>query len=579
LADDQGERAVRFVREARLTARLEHPGIVPIHEAGRWPGGKPFYAMKMVSGRSLREIIAEKQTLPERLALLPNVIAVAETIAYAHDRRVIHRDIKPANVMVGEFGETVVIDWGLAKDLAASDLPDTASASGDATGEETARGAVLGTPAYMPPEQAAGRPVDQRADVYALGALLFNVLAGRPPYEGRHASDVLAQVLNGPPAPLEASVTGVAKELTTIVRKSMARDAGDRYPSAKEFVDDLKRFQTGQLVGAHQYTTWQLLRRYVARHWLLVASSTFVALVALFGVATLVVASLQKNEAIAAKRSADQEIAGLEAEIESARDAASVIALEERLGTAVRRAHLAGGVLESLGVSGMAGPPGDEFDSHLHAVLASLDADSYSIPPSFREQTRRHVADLAGRSLQRIYARKKTLWPIIVTELEALGLPETLAYVSWVESSLDVNAIGPTGAAGLWQLSLEQARAYGLRVDSHVDERIDPSKSSRVAARIFADQLVQLGDDAALIAIAGYNMRPERMRAMLQELASNKGGWRRSGRGFWHLYHLKRMSHEEMNYVPKVVAVVMIDRQPSTYLPDGRMAGTPLERR
>src|SRR5215471_14842350 len=110
LLDVGGDAERRFVREARLTARLQHPAIVPIHEAGRWPNGKPFYVMKLVSGRSLRELILERETLDQRLTLLPNLLAVAEAIAYAHSQRIIHRDLKPSNVLVGEFGETVVID-------------------------------------------------------------------------------------------------------------------------------------------------------------------------------------------------------------------------------------------------------------------------------------------------------------------------------------------------------------------------------------------------------------------------------------------------------------------------------------
>src|SRR5688572_16340495 len=111
------ETRARFVREARITARLQHPGIVPIYEAGRWSSGHPFYAMKMVAGQPLSAVIAARKELAERLALLPKVLAVAETMAYAHSQGVVHRDLKPGNVLVGEYGETVVIDWGLAKEL------------------------------------------------------------------------------------------------------------------------------------------------------------------------------------------------------------------------------------------------------------------------------------------------------------------------------------------------------------------------------------------------------------------------------------------------------------------------------
>ena len=119
----------RFLREALITARLEHPAIVPVHEAGRWPDGTPFYAMKLVAGRPLRDLIAERTTVDQRIGLLHHVIAVADAIAYAHGRNIIHRDLKPANVIVGDFGETVVIDWGLAKDLSARSPPSTTARS------------------------------------------------------------------------------------------------------------------------------------------------------------------------------------------------------------------------------------------------------------------------------------------------------------------------------------------------------------------------------------------------------------------------------------------------------------------
>src|SRR3954452_15146659 len=129
LVCDRGNEA-RFLREALITARLEHPGIVPVYEAGRWPDGTPFYAMKLVSGRSLRDLLAERATVDQRIGLLHHVIAVADAIAYAHGRNIIHRDLKPGNVIVGDFGETIVIDWGLAKDIKAPDDSTSGVASG-----------------------------------------------------------------------------------------------------------------------------------------------------------------------------------------------------------------------------------------------------------------------------------------------------------------------------------------------------------------------------------------------------------------------------------------------------------------
>jgi tetratricopeptide (TPR) repeat protein len=258
----------RFVREALVTARLQHPSIVPVYEAGRWPDGLPFYAMKMVSGRSLDAVIRAIDTLAGRLALLPHVIAVAEAIAYAHSQRIIHRDLKPANILVGSFGETVVVDWGLAKDLA-QPVPEEPSAerlpsSGDLG--ETVVGTVLGTPHFMPPEQARGEAVDERADVYALGAILYYLLAGAPPHAGKTATEALAAAAAGPPPPIETKEADVPQELAAIVRKAMAGEASDRYPTAQELAADLRRFEAGQLVSVHQYSSVELLRRWFARN-------------------------------------------------------------------------------------------------------------------------------------------------------------------------------------------------------------------------------------------------------------------------------------------------------------------------
>jgi eukaryotic-like serine/threonine-protein kinase len=260
----------RFMTEAFVTARLQHPSIVPVYEAGRWPDGELFYSMKLVSGRSLADVVSERKTLEERLALLPHVLAVAEAMAYAHSERIIHRDLKPANILVGDFGETVVIDWGLAKDLSRVEATAStyASVSPEAAtdGALTRIGTVMGTPAYMPPEQAAGRPVDERADVYALGAILYHLLAGSRPYEGTTSDQVLSRVMKGPPAPLASLLDRIPRDLQAIVSKAMARDPAERYATAREMAEDLRRFQTGQIVGAYEYSRMELLRRFVRRY-------------------------------------------------------------------------------------------------------------------------------------------------------------------------------------------------------------------------------------------------------------------------------------------------------------------------
>jgi tetratricopeptide (TPR) repeat protein len=226
--------------------------------------------MKMVSGRSLDALIRAAGGLPERLALLPHLLAVAEAVAYAHSQRIIHRDLKPANVLVGAFGETVLVDWGLAKDL---NQPSSAVEAHDATRpraaggrEETVVGSVLGTPAYMPPEQARGLPVDERADVYALGAMLYYLLVGVPPHAGTTVQDVLAAAATQRPQSVDAREPAAPGDLVAIVEKAMDPDPAGRYPTAAQLAADLRRFQTGQLVSAHRYSPGELLRRFLRQH-------------------------------------------------------------------------------------------------------------------------------------------------------------------------------------------------------------------------------------------------------------------------------------------------------------------------
>ncbi len=264
----------RFVREVLLTARLQHPGIVPVYAAGRWPSGEPFYAMKLVSGRSFDRVLAEATTLPARLALLPHVLAIAETVAYAHAQGIIHRDLKPQNVLVGEFGETVVIDWGLAKQLGEPDEPIDATPHQPATPVPigtsqplTHVGAIVGTPGFMSPEQASSAAaVDERTDVYALGVILYQTLSGTLPYEAESAVEMVFKTVYERAIPLQRREPQLPEELTAIVEKAMARELGARYPTARAFADDLRRFQTGQIVGAHRYSAWELLLRLLRRY-------------------------------------------------------------------------------------------------------------------------------------------------------------------------------------------------------------------------------------------------------------------------------------------------------------------------
>ena len=223
------------------------------------------------------------------------MLAIADAMAYAHSQRIIHRDLKPANILVGKYGESIVIDWGLAKDLVWDD-PDALDAGPyrAAALDHTVAGAVLGTPAYMAPEQAAGASVDERADVYALGAILYHVISGTAPHEGNTLEEMVQRVTSGDVRPLTEREPEVPRDLAAIVTKAMAVDPGARYANAQGLVDDLRRFLTGQLVASHTYATGELLRRWVKRHRGAVAVGVtallVVAVVATFAIRNILVA-------------------------------------------------------------------------------------------------------------------------------------------------------------------------------------------------------------------------------------------------------------------------------------------------
>jgi eukaryotic-like serine/threonine-protein kinase len=299
----------RFLREIEVTVGLEHPNIVAIHEAGRWPDGQPFYSMNYVRGSTLEDAIAECHTLEQRLSLLNHVINVAEAVAYAHDKGVVHRDLKPANVLVGRFGETVVIDWGLAKVTQEDDGDD----SHDPTQHHTRAGAVVGTPPYMPPEQARGGGIGARADVYALGVILYQLLSGRTPFSDVPQERLLDAIQRQTPAPLSLLVPELAPDLLAIVDKAMAREEQDRYQSAREMVDELRRYSAGRLVAAYSYSATDLFLRFVRRHLAAVVTAVVAALT-LLALATYGFRTISDERDSARRHAEDAENARIRAE-------------------------------------------------------------------------------------------------------------------------------------------------------------------------------------------------------------------------------------------------------------------------
>ena len=320
----------RLEREAFVLARLQHPSIVPIHDAGHDPDGAPFYTMKLIDGETLAARVARATSFDARLTLLAAVTSVAEAMAYAHAQGVIHRDLKPGNVVIGEFGEVAVIDWGLGKLV--DDAPDELATGGGAASELTGHDSVVGTPAYMAPEQARGALVDRRADVYALGAMLYHVLSGKLPYAEADAATTLVHLQGGPPPPsVDVREPRVPRDLAAIVSKAMARDLELRYPNAAELAEDLRRYQNGRLVAAHRYRVWTRAWRWLRRHRARVAIGTGALALSVAAAAVVWVS----RQAVAA-------------EVCTGVDAPALAAWNAEVAAPIERAFLASGVPQAV---------------------------------------------------------------------------------------------------------------------------------------------------------------------------------------------------------------------------------------
>ncbi len=287
-----GGRRDRFLEEARITGNLVHPGIVPIHELHADRDGNAAYTMPLVEGHTLEEVFAFVERGEEgwtRTRALGVLLRVCEAMAYAHAQGVIHRDLKPSNVMVGRFGETYVMDWGLARVVGEADPKDIRLrpyADDEETGAPlvTMDGDVVGTPAYMPPEQAAGRveEVGPQSDVYGIGATLYHLLSLKRPFGADPTStprEVLDAVIAGPPPPLRDAPA----ELVAICERAMARDGARRYASMEELAGDLRAYLEGRVVSAYESGGWAELRKWIQRNRGLAAAIAAVVVVTVIG--------------------------------------------------------------------------------------------------------------------------------------------------------------------------------------------------------------------------------------------------------------------------------------------------------
>jgi serine/threonine protein kinase len=309
----------RFLREAEITGQLQHPGIVPVYALENDETGQPYYAMRFIHGRTLAEAIDLYHADPSLLAfndLLRRLVTVCQTVAYVHSKDVVHRDLKPANIMLGEYGETLILDWGLAKRTGHASAhsepartspgpatdPETTQAFGSAApdGELTLAGQTLGTPAYMAPEQADGDPdrIGPSTDIYALGAILYHVLTGQSPYPGRSAVEVISQVREGPPEIPSRVRRGVPPGLEAICLKAMERHPCARYATAAELAEEIERWLADEPVHAYPEPAGERIARWVRRNRMLAIGAVLFLLLALpLAVALAVVSDQARRRA------------------------------------------------------------------------------------------------------------------------------------------------------------------------------------------------------------------------------------------------------------------------------------------
>ena len=315
----------RFVQEAEITGRLEHPGIIPVYGLGTYADGRPFYAMRFIKGDNLKDAIAHfheadvagrdpgERALALR-ELLRRFVDVCNAMAYAHSRGILHRDLKPNNILLGPYGETLVVDWGLAKPVG---RPEEASRTEEETlrpdsagsGNPTRPGDTPGTPAYMSPEQAAG-DLDRlglRSDVYSLGATLYCLLTGRAPVEDRDVDVVLGKVRRGEFPPPRAVKRAIDPALEATCLKAMALVPEGRYASPIALADDIEHWLAGEPVSVYRETTGERLARWSRRHRSLIQAGmvTLLVVTLVSVIASVRVESARRGEAEATKREVD----------------------------------------------------------------------------------------------------------------------------------------------------------------------------------------------------------------------------------------------------------------------------------
>ena len=303
----------------------------------------------------------------------------------------------------------------------------------------------------------------------------------------------------------------------------------------------------------------------------IVGAIVFLSLIG-FGVLGVVIWQQKKQieQILQKKDGLDKQIAKIQLAMQIESDPDKLASLEDQLTALTGKAQAAIGEIEKKDKSEAQKleQAGDELDRQIRYILSKFNAQTYAVPPIFKQRLKHYIdRNLRQAGTRSIYKRKQQYWPMIVKEFSALGLPEEMGYVAWQESGFDPLAESAAKARGMWQFMDFRAREFGMRVDRArgVDDRTDVLKSTRGAARYLANLLAEFGEDSFMLAIASYNKGENGMRRVLHQIAQQPGGFRKDKRDFWHLYRLKKLPEETLEYVPQILAAAIIGNNPKKY--------------
>jgi len=315
----------------------------------------------------------------------------------------------------------------------------------------------------------------------------------------------------------------------------------------------------------------EVVKRQTKKRWVKVVG--VVAGVASVVIAVMGIVIYAQHRQIArlldAKGRFDVQIHAIQQQMQAEQDSTRLVLLEQRYLDATSNAErtLADLARTDRAKAVEAANAGDEMDREIRTILRQFDAETYAVPPIFKQRLQYHIDQLvkAHIATREVYERKMKYWPLVVREFHALELPEVMGYVAWTESRFNPVARNPSGARGMWQMMPITARSFGLRVDGQVDDRTDVNKQTRAAARHLANLLAEFGEDAFMLAMASYNRGENGVRRVLHKIAQTPGGFKKQNRDFWHLYRMKLLPTETMEYVPKILAAAVVCSNPQRY--------------